>query len=196
MIKPTNRSRSLFLAIEAILYFLLLFVSLPLRGGTVHYLSILVVALLAWLVRDSSPRLNFVRIAMLFTVFADLFLTYWRVEQLLGTALFAFAQLAFAGRLMVDETDKRFWIVLRFVVAEKLDPFQTRWLELFLHQYEIQSYYANMSCLELVGSIRGSLQHHILQIRYLLRKQWNRDIDIAAQKSFAKTQCCHFDPWL
>jgi hypothetical protein len=114
MIKPTNRSRSLFLAIEAILYILLLFVSLPLRGGTVHYLSILVVALLAWLVKDSSPRLNFVRIAMLFTVFADLFLTYLRVEQLLGTGLFALAQLAFAGRLIIDETDKRFWIVLRF----------------------------------------------------------------------------------
>jgi hypothetical protein len=114
MITPTKRARTLFLVIEAILYILLLFVSLPLRSGTIHYASILVVALLAWLVKDSSSRLIFVRIAMLFTVFADLFLTYLRVEQILGTMLFAFAQLAFAGRLIIDEPRKRVWIAIRF----------------------------------------------------------------------------------
>ncbi len=115
MITPNKRVLASFLTLETVLYILILFVSLPLRSGTIHYASILLVALLSWTVKDSSPRLAFIRGAMLFTVFAALFLTYLRVEQWLGTVLFACAQLAFAGRLIHDETRRFLWIGVRLI---------------------------------------------------------------------------------
>lgn len=94
---------SAFFTIQTALFAAIHFLELPLRDGTLHYLSIVVCALLVFFVRGSDKELQWTRAAFFFTLAADWFLTYLQTQQWLGTALFVLSQLAYSKRLLVNE---------------------------------------------------------------------------------------------
>jgi hypothetical protein len=114
---PIRRLLAVFFAAELVLFIAIHGFSIPLRSGTLHYASIVLCALLCFLVKGDSEELKWTRIAFVFTLAADWFLTYLQTNQLLGTVLFLLAQIAFTKRLLASEKRPRVKIVLRIALA-------------------------------------------------------------------------------
>jgi len=104
MVSPNKRLLTIFFSIETFLFVAIHFLELPLRDGLLHYLSIVVCAMLVLSVRGSDKELQWTRVAFFFTLAADWFLTYLQTQQWLGTMLFLFSQWAYTKRLLVNET--------------------------------------------------------------------------------------------
>lgn len=100
---PNRRLLMVFFATELALFVAIHGFSLPLRSGTLHYASIVLCAILCFLVKGDGEELKWTRVAFLFTLAADWFLTYLQTEQFLGTVLFLMAQIAFTKRLLANE---------------------------------------------------------------------------------------------
>lgn len=117
MILPSRRLLIVFFAAELALYVAIHGFSVPLRSGTLHYASIVLCALLVFLAKGESVELKWTRIAFLFTLAADWFLTYLQIEQFLGTVLFLMAQIAFTKRLLANETRQAAKIIPRIALV-------------------------------------------------------------------------------
>lgn len=117
MIHPNRWLLIVFFAAELALFVAIHGFSLPLRNGTLHYASIILCALLCFLVKGDGKELKWTRVAFLFTLAADWFLTYLQTEQFLGTILFLMAQIAFTKRLLSNELRSKTKIVARIALG-------------------------------------------------------------------------------
>jgi hypothetical protein len=120
MISKSNRLMIVFFLIQSGLFVAIHFLELPLRDGLLHYLSIVVCAMLVFFVRGSDPELKWTRTAFFLTLAADWFLTYLQTQQWLGTALFLLSQLAYANRLLANAANPSAKIVERIAVSATL----------------------------------------------------------------------------
>lgn len=116
MNRSIRKLLAVFFATELGLFVAIHGLSIPLRSGTLHYASIVLCALLCFLVKDDGEELKWTRVAFLFTLAADWFLTFLQIEQFLGTVLFLFAQIAFTKRLLSGEASPKTKIVFRIAM--------------------------------------------------------------------------------
>lgn len=118
-IRPTQTK--LFLFASLLFYILILFWNGPLPSGLLHFSSIVLCVVYVWAKKPVTIVDWVFRIAFLFTVFADYFLTLRQSHQLLGTILFVGAQVMYAILLMTSDTNNKIgWIVFRLVLISGL----------------------------------------------------------------------------
>lgn len=110
------------LSIELVLYIGILFLHIPIQSGVFHFLSIVFCFGFVLIKKPSREGIIWIRIAFLFTVAADFFLTLLSQNQILGTGLFACAQLAYAI-FLYDAENKNAWPFLAirlFIISASL----------------------------------------------------------------------------